>query len=146
LAGDDTLRAAYKLKTEKRSIDVLRETYGYNNSEIPTVSHAETDKLGAVVVAGIVMHLNLKGSKNVSLSARCCARDVGEALIIVERLESAELRPNIVKSGPNYVVYIAMSDLLKLAEKDEAVRRAVALYLAERRTAHRGRGSSLKRS
>jgi hypothetical protein len=37
-----------------------------------------------------------------------------------------------VRSGPNYVVYIATADLLKLAEKDDAVRRAVALYLAEK--------------
>jgi hypothetical protein len=132
LAGDDSLRAAYKQKTGRRSIDVLRETYGYNNSEIPTISHAETDKLGAVVVTGIVMHLNLKGGKNGSLVAGCSVRDVGKALVIAERLESAGLRPNIVKSGPNYVVYIAMSDLLKLAEKDDAVRRAIALYLAEK--------------
>jgi hypothetical protein len=132
LASDDTLRAAYKPKTEKRSIDVLRETYRHDNSEIPTVSHAETDKPGAVVVAGIVMHLNLKGGKNGSLVARCSVRDVGKALVIAERLESAGLRPNVVKSGPNYVVYIAMSDLLKLAEKDETIRRAIALYLAEK--------------
>jgi hypothetical protein len=132
LASDDTLRAAYKLKTEKRSIDVLRETYRHDNSEIPTVSHAETDKPGAVVVAGIVMHLNLKGGNNGSLVARCSVRDVGKALVIAERLESAELRPNIVKSGPNYVVYIAMSDLLNLAVKDDAIRRAIALYLAEK--------------
>jgi hypothetical protein len=132
LATNDTLRAAYKLKTEKRSIDVLRETYRHDNSEIPTVSHAETDKPGAVVVAGIVMHLNLKGSNNGSLVARCSVRDVGKALVIAERLESAELRLNIVKSGPNYVVYIAMSDLLNLAVKDDAIRRAIALYLAEK--------------
>ena len=30
------------------------------------------------------------------------------------------------------MVYIATTDLLKLAEKDDAVRRAVALYLAEK--------------
>jgi len=35
-----------------------------------------------------------------------------------------------VKSGPNYVVYIATADVLKLAEEDDATRRAVALYLA----------------
>jgi len=35
LASDDTLRAAYKLKAEKRSIDVLRETYRRNNVETP---------------------------------------------------------------------------------------------------------------
>jgi hypothetical protein len=37
-----------------------------------------------------------------------------------------------VRSGPNYVMYIATTDLLRLAEKDDAVRRAVALYLAEK--------------
>jgi hypothetical protein len=132
LASDDTLRTAYKLKTKKRSIDVLRETYRHDNSEIPTVSHAETEKPGVVVVAGIVMHLNLKGGKNGSLVARCSLRDVGKALVIAERLESVKLRPNIVKSGPNYVVYITMSDLLNLAEKDDAVRKAIALYLAEK--------------
>jgi hypothetical protein len=30
------------------------------------------------------------------------------------------------------MVYIAMADLLRLAEKDEAVRTAMALYLAEK--------------
>jgi hypothetical protein len=57
LATDDALRSAHKLKTEKRSIDRLRETYGQNNDEIPTVSHAEANKPGAVAVAGVVMHL-----------------------------------------------------------------------------------------
>jgi len=47
-------------------------------------------------------------------------------------LESAGLRPNVVRVGPYYVVYIATADLLKLAERDEAVRRAMALYLAEK--------------
>jgi hypothetical protein len=37
-----------------------------------------------------------------------------------------------VRSGLNYVVYIATTDLLKLAEEDNAVRRAVALYLTEK--------------
>jgi hypothetical protein len=132
LAGDDTLSAAYKPKTEKRSIDVLREAYGRNSGEVPTFLHTEADKPGAVVVAGVVMHLNVKGGKNGSLVARCFVRDVGKALVIAGRLESAELRPNIVKSGPNYVVYIAMSDLLKHAEKDDAARRAAAQCLAEK--------------
>jgi hypothetical protein len=37
-----------------------------------------------------------------------------------------------VRSGLKYVVYIATADLLKLAERDGEIRRAVALYLAER--------------
>jgi len=36
-----------------------------------------------------------------------------------------------VKSGPNYVVYIARADLLRLAERDGEIKKAIALYLAE---------------
>jgi len=55
-----------------------------------------------------------------------------ERLSPYEKLEAAKLRPNIVKIKTNYVVYIATSDILKLAEKDESIRGAVALYLAEK--------------
>ena len=37
-----------------------------------------------------------------------------------------------MRSNANYVAYIAMADLLRLADKDENIRRAVALYLAEK--------------
>ena len=37
-----------------------------------------------------------------------------------------------MRSNVNYVAYIAMADLLRLADKDENIRRAVALYLAEK--------------
>jgi hypothetical protein len=37
-----------------------------------------------------------------------------------------------VKTGHNYMVYIATADLLRLAERDEAVRKAIAQYLAEK--------------
>jgi hypothetical protein len=59
-------------------------------------------------------------------------RNVGKALAAAERLESAGLRPNVVRSGPKYVVYIATADLLRLAERDGEIRRAVALYLADK--------------
>ncbi len=133
LATDDALRVAHKLKTEKRSIDVLRETYGRNNDEISTeFSHAEEPRRDAVVVAGVAMSLHLVNGRGGSLLAVRYVRDVGKALAIAGRLESAGLRPNVVRSGPNYVVYIATADLLRLAEKDENIRRAVALYLAEK--------------
>jgi hypothetical protein len=132
LATDDVPRVAHKLKTEKRSIDILREAYRQNNGEIPTVSHTEADKPGAVAVAGVVMHLELVSGRGGSLVAKYFTRDAGKALAAAGRLESAGLRPNIVKSGPNYVVYIATADLLRLAERDEAVRKAIALYLAEK--------------
>jgi hypothetical protein len=104
LVTDDAFRVAYKLN-RKRGIDVLREAYGRNNGEIPTeqFSQAGRQRRGAVVVAGIVMHLELVGSRGGTLLARCYVRDVGKALAIAERLESAWLRPNIVKSKARYV-------------------------------------------
>jgi hypothetical protein len=132
LATDDGFRAAYKLKTEKRSIDRLREAHRQNNGEIPTVSHAEEPRRGTVAVAGVAMHLELKSGRGGSLIAKHYVRDVGKALAIAGRLESAGLKPNVVRSGPNYVVYIATADLLRLAERDGEIRRAVVLYLAEK--------------
>ncbi len=85
-----------------------------------------------MAVAGVMMYLELVSGRGGSLVAKYFTRDLGKALAAAERLESAGLRPNIVKSGSNYVVYIATADLLKLAEKDDTVRRAVALYLAEK--------------
>jgi hypothetical protein len=137
LAIDDGFRAAYKLKIEKkRSIDVLRETYRRNNGEAPTEQLSETERQrgDAVIVAGVVMRLVLVSSRDGegSLYAKRYIRDVGEALVIAGRLESAGLRPNVVRSGRYYVVYIAMADLLSLAERDSEIRGAIALYLAEK--------------
>jgi hypothetical protein len=116
LATDDGFRAAYKLKAKERSIDVLREAPGRD----------------AVVVAGVVMYLHLVNSRGGSLFARRYVRDLGRALAIADKLKAAGLRPNIVRSDTRYMVYIAMADLLKLAEKDDTVRRAVAQYLTEK--------------
>jgi hypothetical protein len=129
LATDDSFRATYKLK--KRGIDVLRETYGRNNGEISIEQFSQTKKPknNAIVVAGIVMYLHLA---NGSLLAKRYVRDVEKALAIAERLELVELSPNVVRSGTKYMVYIATADLLRLAERDEAVRKAIALYLAEK--------------
>jgi len=131
LATDDVLRLTHRLN-RKRGIDVLRETYGQNSDEIPTVSHTEADKPGAVAVAGVVMYLELVSGRGGSLVAKYFTRDLEKALAAAERLESAGLRPNVVRSGPNYVVYIATADLLRLAERDETIRKAIALYLAEK--------------
>jgi len=78
------------------------------------------------------VYLELVSGRGGSLVAKYFTRDVGKALAAADKLKTAGLRPNIVKSGPNYVVYIATADLLKLAERDGAVRRAIALYLAEK--------------
>ncbi|MFZ8809425.1 MAG: hypothetical protein ACO2PN_15130 [Pyrobaculum sp.] len=86
----------------------------------------------SITVAGVVMYLELVSGRGGSLVAKHFTRDLGNALAVADKLKAAGLRPNIVKSGPNYVVYIATTDLPKLAEKDDAIRRAIALYLTEK--------------
>jgi hypothetical protein len=132
LATDDKFRATYKLKP-KRRIDILRKLYGYNDSGIP-LHEPERDAVvvNAIVVAGIVLRLSLVSNQSGWLRAEHYTRDVKKAFAIAERLESAGLRPNIIRAGPYYMVYITMTDLLKLAEKDEAVRKAIVQYLAEK--------------
>jgi hypothetical protein len=133
LATDVSFRATYKLN-RKRSIDILREAYRLNNGKISTerFSQVGRQRRGAVVVADIAMNLYLKGGRGGSLIARRYVRDVGKALAIAERLETAGLRPNVVPVGSYYMVYIAMSDLLKHAEKDDVARKAIVQYLAEK--------------
>jgi hypothetical protein len=102
LATDDSFRAA--LKQNKKSI----------------------------TVAGVVMYLELVSGRGGSLVAKYFTRDPERVHAAIDKLKAAELRPNIVKSGPNYVVYIATADLLKLAERDGEIKWAIALYLAEK--------------
>jgi hypothetical protein len=128
VATDDALRIKLKPK-KKRSIDILREAYNGNN-EIPIPF--ETAKPGTVAVAGVVMHLELMKGKVGTLYAKKRVPNLGYAFAIAKRLESAGLRPNIVRDGHKYKVYIYFEDLRKMAERDEVVRRTVALYLAEK--------------
>ena len=86
----------------------------------------------SITVAGVVMYLELVSGRGGSLVAKYFTRDPENAHAAADKLKAAGLRPNIVRSGPNNVVYIATTDLLKLAEEDDAVRRAVALYLTEK--------------
>jgi hypothetical protein len=85
-----------------------------------------------ITVAGVVMYLELVSGRGGSLVAKYFTRDLGNALAVADKLKAAGLRPNIVRSNANYVVYIATADLLKLAGRDETVRKAIALYLAEK--------------
>ncbi|MEM4652334.1 MAG: hypothetical protein QW086_11030 [Pyrobaculum sp.] len=130
LATDDTLRVDHKLKAENGKIHTKPHTE--RPSRTSTKPHSRTDKPGAVAVAGLVMHLRLVSGRGGSLLAEYYTRDLEKAHAAADKLKAAGLRPNIVRSGPNYVVYIATTDLLKLAEEDDAVRRAVALYLTEK--------------
>jgi hypothetical protein len=87
---------------------------------------------GSITVVGVVMYLELVSGRGGTLLAEHYTRDPEKALAVADKLKAAGLRPNVVKSGPNYIVYIATADLLRLAEKDENIRRAVAQYLAEK--------------
>jgi hypothetical protein len=130
LATDDTLRVDHKLKAENGKIHTKPHTE--RPSRTSTKPHSRADKPGAVAVAGLIMHLRLVSGRGGSLLAEYYTRYPEKAHAAADKLKAAGLRPNIVRSGPNYVVYIATTDLLKLAEEDDAVRRAVALYLAEK--------------
>ena len=130
LATDDTLRVDHKLKAENGKIHTKPHTE--RPSRTSTKPRSRADKPGAVAVAGLIMHLRLVSGRGGSLLAEYYTRDPEKAHAAADKLKAAGLRPNIVRSGPNYVVYIATADLLKLAEKDDAVRRAVALYLTEK--------------
>jgi hypothetical protein len=132
LATDDALKETYKLKMTTRKIDVLRKMYGQFDEIFTESSYTERQRIGTVVVAGVVLHLELVKNSSGTLKARRYFRDVRKALTVARRLESAGLRPNIVRSKANYVVYVSLSDLLKLAERNSEIRRAIALYLAEK--------------
>jgi hypothetical protein len=149
LATDDSLRVAYKLMKEKKknphktkSISTTHKRLSKRVSAKPIEAHAhvrnvskahtEADKLGIVAVTGLIMHLRLVSGRGGSLLAEHYTRDLGKALEVADKLKATGLRPNIVRSGPNYVVYIATADLLRLAEQDETIRKAIALYLAEK--------------
>jgi len=92
---------------------------------------AKQNKKG-ITVEGVVMYLRLVSGRGGSLLAEHYTRNLGKAFAVADKLKAAGFRPNVVKSGPNYVVYIATADLLRLAERDGEIRRAVALYLAEK--------------
>jgi len=89
-------------------------------------------KPGIVAVAGLIMHLRLVSGRGGSLLAEYYTKDIKKALEAIDKLKTAGFRPNIIKSSAGYVVYISTTDLLKLAEEDDAVRRAVVLYLVEK--------------
>jgi virulence-associated protein VagC len=89
-------------------------------------------KPGIVAVAGLIMHLRLVSGRDGSLLAEYYTKDIKKALEAIDKLKTAGFRPNIIKSSAGYVVYISTTDLQKLAEEDETIRKAIALYLTEK--------------
>ena len=118
-----------KAVAKKRSIDLLKEAYGGNTATAP---EGEEFRIGDVIIMNVPMRLELVNGNGGSLVAQYFTRDLEKALAIAGRLESAGLRPNVVRSNSKYMVYIGTADLAKLAERDETLRKAVAKYLAEK--------------
>ena len=86
----------------------------------------------SIIVAGVVMYLCLIGVNAGSLYAEYYTRDLEKARTVAKRLKEAGLRPNMMRIGPNYAVYITMNNLLKLAKRDETIRKTIMLYLADK--------------
>jgi hypothetical protein len=93
------------------------------------VAYKQNKKSIKITVEGVVMYPRVVSD---TLLAEHYTSDLEKALAAAKRLKSAGFRPKVVKSNDKYVVYIAMTDLLKLAERDGEIRRAIALYLAEK--------------
>ncbi|MFZ8810831.1 MAG: hypothetical protein ACO2PN_22330 [Pyrobaculum sp.] len=113
-------------------LDLLRAHKWVNIKLVTDDNFKAVFKQKSVTVEGVVMYLRLVSGRGGSLLAEHYTRDVGKALEVADKLKATGLRPNIVRSGPNYVVYIATTDLMRLAEQDETIRKAIALYLAEK--------------
>jgi hypothetical protein len=93
------------------------------------VAYKQNKKSIKITVEGVIMYPRVVSD---TLLAEHYTGDLEKALAAAKRLKSAGFRPKVVKSNDKYVVYIAMTDLLKLAERDGEIRRAIALYLAEK--------------
>ncbi len=114
-------------------LDLLKaHKWIYIKLAVDDAFRAALKQKNSITVAGVVMYLELVSGRGGSLVAKHFTRDPEKAFAAADKLKAAGLRPNVARSGPNYVVYIATTDLLKLAEKDEAIRRAIALYFAEK--------------
>jgi hypothetical protein len=93
------------------------------------VVYKQNKKSIKITVEDVIMYPRVVGG---TLLAEHYTGDLEKARVAAERLKSAGFRPNVVKSSNKYVVYIAMTDLLKLAERDGEIRRDIAQYLAEK--------------
>ncbi len=108
LATDDAFRAIYKQQNGKKW------------------------ERGKIVITGVEMFLRLVISNGGSIWSEYYTTKLENAIEIAEKLKAFGLKPNIIRSGRSYVVYITMTDLLKLAEEDETIKKTIATYITEK--------------
>jgi hypothetical protein len=84
-----------------------------------------------VKIGDIPMRIHVVyGRGSDSLTLRYSTKAYDEAVEVASKLEKMGLRPNIIRAGPYFVVYIATLDVLQLATTDESLRKKIADYLA----------------
>ncbi len=89
--------------------------------------------IGVITIANIEMRLQLVYCRAGTIRAHRRVRTLERALQIAETLKSVGANVNIVRSrGLDYEVYIPLTDLLQLAEKDESIKRAIGLFLVDK--------------
>jgi len=106
------------LKLEPRT---RRKKQAYTRSKISAT----------IFINGIKMYLGLVAGRGGSIYAACYT-SYAEALEILEKLKKLNLKPNMICSGSTCMVYIATTDLLKIAQEDLEVRKTIAWYLQEK--------------
>jgi hypothetical protein len=88
--------------------------------------------IGVITIANIEMHLQLVYCKAGTIRAHRRVRTLERALQIAETLKSVGANVNIVRSRSDYEVYISLINLLRFAEKDESIKRAIGLFLVDK--------------
>jgi len=112
--ADDNFRTEFKLRQNGAPADVAKS--------LPD----SLVKLGDLEMRIHVVY----GRGSASLTLRYTAKTYDEAVEVAGKLEKMGLRPNIIRGGPYYVVYIATLDVLRLATENESIRKKIADYLA----------------
>ena len=112
--ADDNFRTEFKLRQKGVPADVAKS--------LPD----SLVKLGDLEMRIHVVY----GSGGTSLTLRYMTKMRDEAVDVARRLKNMGLRPNIIRGGPYYIVYIATLDVLRLATENESLRKKIADYLA----------------
>ncbi len=107
---------------QMREVDVRQRPYDKRENRCK-----ETD-LNCVEIEGVPMRLQLSGT----LYAEYYTRKWKKAVKVRGKLATCGLTPKIRRSGVKYIVYLALEELLQLAQTDAEVKEKIAQYLQEK--------------
>jgi hypothetical protein len=112
----------------KFASDEFRTEFKLRQKGLPPTK-SPSDNLAKLGDLEMRIHI-VYGRGSASLTLRYAAKTYDEAVEVAGKLEKMGLRPNIIRGGPYYIVYIATLDLLRLATENESLRKKIADYLA----------------